>query len=123
MYDIPGSVINLHFVLPYHLCMLSIVMYLKMYQLTNSAHLGRLYTFYFLNIVQNCNASLDQCETLHTHSKIKIAPGHLLYILNSAKKKRPFSGHCLSKIIRKNQNNFTDLHCKGFEHCFPCMFN
>ena len=35
----------------------------------------------------------------------------------------PFSGPCLSKIIRKNPNNFTDLHCKGFKHCFPCLFN
>ena len=35
----------------------------------------------------------------------------------------PFSGPCFSKIIRKNTNNFTDLHCKGFKHYFPCLFN
>ena len=29
----------------------------------------------------------------------------------------------LSKIICKNPNNFTDLHCKVFKHCFPCQFN
>ena len=34
------------FFLAWRVCMLSIVMYLKMYQLTNSAHLGRLYTKY-----------------------------------------------------------------------------
>lgn len=41
----------------------------------------------------------------------------------SKKRNIPFSGPCLSKIIRKNPNNFTDLHCKGFKHCFPCLFN
>ena len=35
----------------------------------------------------------------------------------------PFSGPCPSKIIYKNQKNFTDLHCKGFKHCSPCLFN
>uniref|UniRef100_A0A8C8F6S9 10-formyltetrahydrofolate dehydrogenase n=1 Tax=Oncorhynchus tshawytscha TaxID=74940 RepID=A0A8C8F6S9_ONCTS len=29
------------------------------------------------------------------------------------KRNVPFSGPCLSEIIRKNPNNFTDLHCKG----------
>ena len=44
---------------------------------------------------------------------------------NKLSKKRnvPFSGLCLSKIICKNPNNFTDLHCKAFKHCFPCLFN
>ena len=41
----------------------------------------------------------------------------------SKKRNGPFSRPCLSKIIRKNQNNFTDLHCKGFKHCFQCLFN
>ena len=36
--------VNLNFVLPYNCCMFSIVMYLKMYQLTNLAHLGRHHT-------------------------------------------------------------------------------
>jgi hypothetical protein len=47
-----------------------------------------------------------------------------LFHINSAKERNvPFSGLCLSKIICKNPNNFTDLHCKGFKHCFPCLFN
>jgi hypothetical protein len=44
--------------------------------------------------------------------------------INSAKRNIPFSGPCLSKIIYKNPNNFTDLHCKGFKHCFhACSMN
>jgi hypothetical protein len=41
----------------------------------------------------------------------------------SEKTNVPFSGPCLSKIISKNPNNFTDLHCKGYKHYFPCLFN
>jgi hypothetical protein len=37
--------------------------------------------------------------------------------INSAKKRNV----TFSKIIRTNPNNFTDLHCKGFKHCFPCF--
>jgi hypothetical protein len=44
--------------------------------------------------------------------------------INSAKKRNvPFSGPCPSKIIHKNPNIFTYLHCKVFKHDFPCLFN
>uniref|UniRef100_A0A674F3N0 UDP-glucose ceramide glucosyltransferase-like 1 n=1 Tax=Salmo trutta TaxID=8032 RepID=A0A674F3N0_SALTR len=54
------------------------------------------------------------------HTTQKDKPG--TYKL-SKKRNVPFSGPCLSKIIRKNPNNLTDLHCKGFKHCFPCLFH
>ena len=43
--------------------------------------------------------------------------------LSKKKENVPVSGPDLSKIIRKNPNVFTDLHCKGFKHGLPCLFN
>uniref|UniRef100_A0A8K9URZ8 Calnexin n=1 Tax=Oncorhynchus mykiss TaxID=8022 RepID=A0A8K9URZ8_ONCMY len=59
----------------------------------------------------------------HTHTH---AHTHTHTHVDRLGKKRnvPFSGPCLSKIIHKNPNNFTDLHCKGFNTVFhACSVN
>uniref|UniRef100_A0A674CUH3 Dynamin-1-like protein n=1 Tax=Salmo trutta TaxID=8032 RepID=A0A674CUH3_SALTR len=55
--------------------------------------------------------------------KVVCVCAYYLYLNSTTKRNVPFSGPCLSKIIRKNPSNFTDLHCKGFKHYFPCLFN
>jgi hypothetical protein len=52
----------------------------------------------------------------------KVREKTYIYKLNQ-KRNVPFLGWCVSKIILKNPNHFTDRHCKGFKHCFPCLFN
>ena len=76
-----------------------------------------------------CQQSRSQDGSLSVQSKncddfYIICVNNYSYINKLNKKRKvPFSGPCHSKTIRKNPNNFTDLHCKGFEHGFPCLFN
>ena len=67
----------------------------------------------------------SSCKRLSISGYFYWSLTHTFCVTNKLSKKRnfPFSGPCLSKIIHKNPNNFTDLQCKGFKHCFPCLFN
>uniref|UniRef100_A0A8C7UVX0 Dynamin-1-like protein n=1 Tax=Oncorhynchus mykiss TaxID=8022 RepID=A0A8C7UVX0_ONCMY len=71
------------------------------------------------DMAQRRNEAADMLKVMCVCVRARI-----LFVSKLNKKRNvPFSGSCLSKIIRKNPKNFTDLHCKGFNHCFPCLFN